>query len=140
MAFIRTNAVVLVITASIAGLALTEFVTPTQAQQQLRPKPLTPSTAHVQMTQDAGRDAYIRQNEGTFEEWGKKIDNFNATAAQRGSEAKRTAQRELDNAWTETKAAWAKLKSASHDGWEDAKSAFESSKKKLERAWNNMQT
>jgi len=84
MALIRTDLVVLTLTAALAGLALTQLVTPTQAQQQLMPK-----MAQVQVTQDAGRDVYIRQNEGTFEEWGKKVDAFNAKAAQRGSEAKK---------------------------------------------------
>lgn len=135
MASIRTDIVVLTLTAVLAGLALTQFVTPTQAQQQLMPK-----VTLVQMTQEAGRDAYIRQNEGTFEEWGKKVDNFNAKAAQRGSEAKKATQRELDNAWAETKAGWAKLKNASRDGWEDAKNAFEASKKKLDRAWSDAQS
>ena len=134
MAF-RTDLVVLTFTAAVAGLALTQFVTPTQAQQQLMPK-----LAQVQTTQDAGRDAYIRQNEGAFEEWGKKIDKFHAQAAQRGSEAKQVAQRELDSAWTETKAGWAKLKNAGREGWEEAKAAFETSRKKLERAWNDAQS
>ena len=140
MALIRTDIVVLTLTAAVSGLALTQFVTPTQAQQQLMPRPLMPQVAQVQMTQESGRDAYIRQNEGTFEEWGRKIDNFNTKAAERGSEAKKAAQRELGDAWTETKAGWAKLKSASRDGWDDAKAAFEASRKKLERAWNDMQS
>ena len=135
MALIRTDVVVLALTAAFAGLVLTQLVTPTQAQQQLVPKVM-----QVQMTQEAGRDTYIRQNEGTFEEWGKKVDNFNAKAAERGSEAKKVAQRELDNAWAETKAGWSKLKNASRDGWEDAKNAFEASKKKLDRAWTDAQS
>jgi hypothetical protein len=135
MAVIRTDLVVLTLTAALAGLVLTQLVTPTQAQQQLMPKVI-----HVQMTQEAGRDTYIRQNEGTFEEWGRKVDTFNAKAAQRGIEAKKAAQRELDNAWAETKASWNKLKSASRDGWEDAKNAFETSKKKLDRAWTDAQS
>ena len=122
--------------AAAAGLALTQFelVSPTVAQQQL-----TPNLIQVQMTQEAGRNTYIHENEGTFEEWGKKVDAFNAKASQRGDEAKKAAQREIDNAWTETKSSWAKMKSASRDGWEDAKISFETSKKKLERAWNNAQ-
>jgi hypothetical protein len=135
MALIRSDAVVLTLAAAGSALALTQFVTPIHAQQSLMPK-----VVRVQMTQDAGRDAYIRQNEGTFEEWGKKVDNFNAKAAQRGSEVKKAAQRELDNAWAETKAGWTKLKNASRDGWDDAKAAFETSRKKLERAWNDAQS
>jgi len=135
VAVVRNDVVVLAFAAAFAGLALTQLVTPTQAQQQLMPK-----VTQVQMTQEAGRDAYIRQNEGTFEEWGKKVDNFNAKAAQRGSEARKAAQRELDNAWAETKAGWSKLKDASRDGWEDAKNAFEASKQKLDRAWTDAQS
>jgi hypothetical protein len=135
VAYIRTDSVVLAVTAIAAGLGLTQFVTPTQAQQQLMP-----TLAQVQLTQDTGRDAYIHQNEGTFEEWGKKVDTFKAKAAQRGNEAKHTVQRELDNAWAETKAGWSRLKDASQDGWEDAKAAFEASRKKLERAWNDAES
>jgi len=135
MALYRTHPVVLTSTAAVVGLVLIQFVTPTRAQQSLMP-----NLAQVQVTQDSDRDAYIDQNEGTFEQWGKKVDAFNAKAAQRGSEAKQAAQRELDNAWAETKAGWAKLKTASRESWEDAKSAFEESRKKLERAWNNVQS
>jgi hypothetical protein len=135
MALSRTHPVVLTSTAAAAGMVLMQLVTPTLAQQALMPK-----MAQVQTTQDADRDAYIDQNEGTFEQWGKKVDEFNAKAAQRGSEAKQAAQRELDNAWAETKAGWAKLKTAGREGWEDAKNAFEESRKKLERAWNNVQS
>ena len=119
-----------------AGLALTQYdlASPSIARQQL-----TPNLVQVQMTQEAGRDTYIHENEGTFEEWGKKVDAFNAKASQRSDEAKKAAQREIDHAWAETKTGWAKLKNASRDGWEDAKVSFESSKKKLERAWNNAQ-
>jgi hypothetical protein len=89
---------------------------------------------------DANRDQFVRQNEGRFEEWGRKIDAFNAKAAERTSGARETTKRELDRAWTEAKDGWTKLKSASREGWQDAKDAFEQSWRKLERAWNDAQS
>jgi len=95
----------------------------------------TPATAQ-QTTQNSTREAYIHENEGTFEAWGKKVDAFNAKAAQRTEVAKR----ELDNAWSETKAGWEKLKNVGADGWQNAKASFEASRQKLERAWNDAQS
>jgi hypothetical protein len=86
--------------------------------------------------QDPNRDHVEREHEGRFEDWGKKIDEFNARAAERSS----TARRELDEAWIEVKSGWAKLKSASREGWQDAKDALETSWRKLERAWNDAQS
>lgn len=87
-------------------------------------------------TQDTNRDHYVRKHQGRFEEWGKKIDAFNAKAAARSSEAKR----ELDKAWIEVRSGWDKLKNAGREGWQDAKEAWETSWRKLERAWNDAQS
>ena len=85
------------------------------------------------------QEQFVRQNEGRFEEWGRKIDSFNVKAAERTSEARQKNKQELDKAWTEVKDGWTKLKSASRDGWQDAKAAFEQSWRKLEGAWNDAQ-
>ena len=90
--------------------------------------------------QDTNREQYIKQSEQRFEDWGQKIDDFNAKPAQRGAELREKTKREIDQAWSETKAGWAKLKSAGKDGWEDAKEAFEASWRKLERAWKDVQS
>jgi hypothetical protein len=86
------------------------------------------------------QEQFVRQNEGRFEEWGRKIDAFNAKAAERTSEARQTTKQELDKAWSEVKDGWTKLRSASREGWQDAKDAFEQSWRKLERAWNDAQS
>jgi hypothetical protein len=86
------------------------------------------------------RDQFVRQNEGRFEEWGRKIDAFNAKAAERTSDARQKTRQELDKAWSEVKDGWTKLRSASREGWQDAKDAFEQSWRKLERAWNDAQS
>jgi hypothetical protein len=90
--------------------------------------------------QDSNRDQFVRENQGLFEEWGRKIDAFNAKAAERTSEAREKTKRELDKAWSEAKTGWDKLKSASREGWQDAKDAFDASWRKLERAWNDAQS
>ena len=90
-------------------------------------------------SRDATREAYIRQNEGKFEEWGKKIDAFASKTADRSSDATETAKRELEKAWTDTKVGWMRLKEASKDGWGDSKAAFETSWQKLQRAWDDAQ-
>ena len=90
-------------------------------------------------TRESSRDNYINQNEGKFEEWGRKIDTFAAKTADKSSETTDAAKRELDTAWTDTKVGWTQLKGASKDGWQEAKAAFEASWQKLQRAWDDSQ-
>ena len=85
----------------------------------------------------ASHSEYMKQNEGKFTQWGRKIDQFNSQAARKGAEAKREAQQKLDSAWAEAKARWADLKQAGSDGWDKAKDAYEKSERKLEQAWRD---
>lgn len=91
-------------------------------------------------TQSADRESYIKQSEGRFEEWGRKIDAFSAKASERSAEAAEQAKRDIDQACSEVKTNWAKLRDTGKDHWDDAKSAFESSWRKLERAWKETQS
>lgn len=81
---------------------------------------------------EPSRDAYVKENEGRFEEWGRKIDRFNEEA-QRKSHA---ARQKLDAAWVDTRRNWNALKATSQEGWNEAKRSFEESWSKLERAWD----
>lgn len=121
----RSHLLASVLAASFAAICLPISATPAIAQQAAK---------------ESGRDTYIHQNEGTFEEWGKKVDALNARAAQRGNESKEAAKREIDRAWAETKAGWEKLKNVSAEGWQNAKASFEASRQKLERVWNESQS
>lgn len=96
--------------------------------------------AQAQALQDSEKDRYVREHQDRFESWGKKIDAFRAKAAKRGSEAGDKAKRDLDEAWSDVKTGWAKLKSASRDGWQDAKEALETNWRRLERAWSDAQS
>lgn len=82
------------------------------------------------------RDAYVREREGRFEEWGRKVDSFGNTTKEK---AARAAERNPDKAWAEVKTDWQALKQAGKDTWQDAKKAFEDSWMRLEKAWDDAQ-
>src|SRR5690606_31348716 len=65
------------------------------------------------------RDAYVKEREGQFEEWGRKVDSFGDTTKEKSKEAARVAERNLDKAWAEVKSNWQALKQASKDTWQD---------------------
>src|SRR3990167_9357247 len=76
--------------AEFGGVRLQAQAQERQAAQQTQAQPENP-------------EQYMRRNEGRFEEWGRKIDAFNAKAAERGQQAKERTKRELDEAWSEVK-------------------------------------
>ena len=86
-----------------------------------------------------GRDAYVKEREGRFEEWGRKVDTFGATAKEKGKDAATAAERNLDRAWAEVKSNWRALKQAGKETWQDAKKTFEDSWKRFEKAWDHAQ-
>lgn len=85
------------------------------------------------------RDAYMKEREGQFEEWGRKVDSFGDTTKEKSKEAARAAERNLDKAWAEVKTNWQALKQASKETWQEAKKTFEDSWKRLEKAWDDAQ-
>lgn len=86
-----------------------------------------------------GRDAYMKEREGRFEEWGRKVDTFGKTTKEKSMEAARAAERNLDRAWTEVKSNWQTLKQAGKETWQDARKTFEDSWKRFEKAWDDAQ-
>jgi len=129
----------LIVTAGAVLGLLGTLPTPAHGTAQLAP--LFLAQAQVPASpQEPNRDQAVRENQGRFEDWGRKIDDFNAKAAERTSEAREKTRRELDKAWSEVKSGWDKLRNASREGWQDAKDALESSWRKLERAWNDAQS
>ncbi len=132
----QTRLIALAITAAIASSGVIGFVGHASAE----PFRLdAPAYAQAETQKNSSRDSYFKQNEGWFEEWGAKIDDFAAKTADKGSDAKAAAKRQLDEAWQETKASWTKLKSTSQESWDDAKSAYEKNRQKLLRAWDDAQ-
>ena len=88
---------------------------------------------------DDGRDAYVKQREGQFEEWGRKVDKLGKATKEKGKDAAHAAERKLDEVWAEVKSNWRALKQASKETWQDAKKAFEDSWDRFEKAWDDAQ-
>lgn len=103
--------------------------------------PVSPAAAADKSDRkDDAQAAYVREQEGQFESWGRKIDSFNKDAARKGKEVSREAQKKLDAAWVEVKRNWESLKAAGSAGWQETKDAYERSRERLERAWDEVQS
>jgi len=88
---------------------------------------------------EAKKQAYIDKAHATFNDWGRKIGAWSEDAKAKGSKASDQARREMDQAWTATKARWGDLKAATADGWEKARHSYERVTRKLAEEWHKLQ-
>jgi len=93
------------------------------------------SNAPAQMTAPADRATYIQKARSDLAGWQQKMDDFGARAKAKGHEASTAAGKDLDAAWTATKAGAGKLQTVGAEGWMDAKTSYESASRDLARTW-----
>jgi hypothetical protein len=86
----------------------------------------------------AERSTYTQQAQDEVRNWERKLRDFEAKANARATKAETSASRDLDRAWTETKAASGRLETASENGWDSAKASFKTASNKLAVAWHNV--
>jgi small-conductance mechanosensitive channel len=107
---------------------------PTAADQ------LTPVAA-IRQSADAGtvtsdRDEYIRAARDRMEEWQKKLREVGTRADAAGRKDASATERELHLALAEADLKAQELRSASAEGWENAKRSFENASRELADAWD----
>jgi hypothetical protein len=113
---------------------------PTAAQSTLD-KPPAVGTATAD-DPAAERNTYTNHAQGEMHLWEKKLHDFNAQVETNTPEAQKSANKNLDNAWTETKTAWSRLVNvglnvgtAGANDWDSAKASFQTTSDKLAVAW-----
>jgi hypothetical protein len=86
----------------------------------------------------ADRNTYMQTARANMTVWSKKMQEFGERTQAKVTEAKIKATNELNEAWTETKAAAARLEVAAAEDWESAKTSFKRASDKLAVAWQNI--
>jgi len=88
----------------------------------------------VSFEPDQGRDEYLKGAGTRMSEWDRRLGELRHAAQDKSKQAART----LDDAWAEAKQRWSKLKEASADGWDHARSNLERAWNDLERSWKDV--
>jgi len=86
------------------------------------------------------RKKYMDEHRGQFQQWGKRVDDFNAKAKDSASAAGEGARTELNRAWIDVKSGWSRLQDATDFSFGAARASFEARWRKLQQAWNKAQS
>jgi hypothetical protein len=107
-----------------------------------QPVSLSPSNAPVRVAADtestASRSSYRARARDEVQEWQRKLHEFSGQAKAKSQTASNSAGNELDAAWHKTEAASHRLQTASADGWDSAKTTFESASRELADTWHRI--
>ncbi len=86
----------------------------------------------------AERSSYKQQAQDETRIWQQKLDDFDAKVKAKATEAQTSASKDLDDAWTQTKMASARLETAGEADWGSAKVSFQTASHKLAVAWQKV--
>jgi hypothetical protein len=86
----------------------------------------------------AERESYTQKPQGEVRIWQQRLHDFDAKAQVKATEAQASASRDLDEAWTETKTASARLETAGEKDWDGAKVEFKTASDKLAVSWHKV--
>jgi hypothetical protein len=84
----------------------------------------------------AERSNYKQRAQDETRIWQQKLDDFDAKV--KATEAQTSASKDLDDAWTQTKTASARLETAGEADWGSAKVSFQTASHKLAVAWQKV--
>jgi hypothetical protein len=84
------------------------------------------------------RNSYTQQAQDEVRVWERKLHDFDAKAQVKATDAKASASKDLDDAWTQTKMASARLETAGEADWTSAKASFRTASDKLAVAWRKV--
>jgi len=104
-------------------------------------KPLSDQNVSVGVaTHDstAERSIYKQKAQDEIRIWQQKLDDFDAKMKAKATEAQTSASKDLDDAWTQTKMASARLETAGEADWGSAKVSFQTASHKLAVAWQKV--
>jgi hypothetical protein len=94
----------------------------------------------VASTRDAAaeRESYTQKAQSEVRIWQQKLHDFDAKARVKATKAQADASKDLDEAWTETKTASARLETAGEKDWDSAKTSFKTASDKLAVSWHKV--
>ena len=86
----------------------------------------------------AERNSYTRQAQDEVRVWEQKLHDFDAKAQVKATDAKASASKDIDDAWAQTKTAFAGLETAGEKDWDSAKVSFKTASDKLAMTWKRV--
>ena len=91
-------------------------------------------------TRDAAieRESYTQKAQDDVRIWQQKLHDFDAKAEVKATDARASAAKDLDEAWSETKTASARLETAGEKDWNSAKASFKTASDKLAVSWHKV--
>jgi hypothetical protein len=110
------------------------------AAAQSKPASDQGTSVGMSTTRDAvtERSSYTQQAQDEVRVWERKLNDFDAKAQVKATEAETRASKDLDDAWAQTKTASARLETAGEAEWGGAKASFKTSTGKLAAAWRKV--
>jgi hypothetical protein len=86
----------------------------------------------------AERDTYMQKARAEMLVWKQKLQEVGEKTKANATKAQAKASSELNEAWSQTKAASARLETAAAKDWEGAKTSYRNASDKLALAWQNI--
>jgi hypothetical protein len=86
----------------------------------------------------AERKRFTQQAQDEVRIWEQKLHDFDTKMQAKATDAQATASKDLDNAWAQTKTAYAGLETAGEKDWYSAKTSFKKASDKLAVAWHKL--
>jgi len=109
------------------------------AGQTLR-TPQQSITIRLAAISDTERTTYTEKARAEMLVWQQKLHDFGERTKVKTTDAQTKATNDLNQAWTDTKTASARLETAASEDWESAKTSFRNASDKLAVAWQNIRT
>jgi hypothetical protein len=86
----------------------------------------------------AEKSSYKQKAQDEVRVWQQKLNDFDTKVQAKATEAQASASKDLDDAWTQTKMASARLETAGEADWVSAKASFKTASDKLAVAWHKV--
>jgi hypothetical protein len=86
----------------------------------------------------AEKSSYKQKAQDEIRIWQQRLDDFDAKVKVKATEAQTSAAKDLDDAWTQTKMASARLETAGEADWGSATASFKTESDKLAVAWRKV--
>jgi hypothetical protein len=83
----------------------------------------------------ADRDSFTQEAHAKTAEWQRKLGALRDKADANGKAAGNAAEDDVTKAWAKVETAMRRLENAGADGWDDAKSAYQTASNDLAAAW-----
>jgi hypothetical protein len=124
----------------IAPMMIGMLAVASPAAAQSKPASDQSTSVGMSTTRDAAaeRSSYTQQARDEVRVWDQKLQDFDAKTQVKAMKAKADASKDLDSAWSETKAAFGRLETAGKQDWDGAKASFKTASSNLAVAWQKV--